>query len=183
MGSVLKVGVGLGSRGRPQAVRGTENRPGHCHSGACCAAFLPGNGLSATMSEMILAACSAAVPSQACAGSLTLAPSTALPIESPPNRWRHAQSPAISENTAPIIPMGDLLLGSTCTTRLRCLSSQSARSRTLLVRSLTWCSWGGDPDGPGRRPRPLPAPRPPWGGSLYLGGGESVEALASSGSR
>lgn len=143
MGSVLKVGVGLGSRGRPQAVRGTENRPGHCHSGACCAAFLPGNGLSATMSEMILAACSAAVPSQACAGSLTLAPSTALPIESPPNRWRHAQSPAISENTAPIIPMGDLLLGSTCTTRLRCLSSQSARSRTLLVRSLTWCSWGG----------------------------------------
>ncbi len=62
-GSVPKVGVGLGSRGRPQAVRGTENRLECRHSSACYAAFPPGIGLSATASAMILAACSAAVPS------------------------------------------------------------------------------------------------------------------------
>ena len=62
-GSVPKVGVGLGSRGLPQAVRGTENRLERRHSSACYAAFLPGIGLSATTSAMVLAACSAAVPS------------------------------------------------------------------------------------------------------------------------
>lgn len=37
---------------------------GECrHSSSCHAAFLPGIGLSATTSAMILAACSAAVPS------------------------------------------------------------------------------------------------------------------------
>lgn len=64
------------------------------------------------------------------------------PIVPPPNRRRSAQSPAISESTAPIILMSDLLPGSTCTTRLRRLSSRLARSCTLLVRNLTWCSWG-----------------------------------------
>ena len=86
--------------------------------------------MSATMGAMILAAYSAAVPS------------TALPIESSPNRRRPAPSPAISENTAPIILMSDFLLGRTCTTRLARLGSRLVRSRTLLVRSLTWCSWG-----------------------------------------
>lgn len=51
-----------------------------------------------------------------------------------------AQSSSISENTAPIILMSDFLLVETCTTRLRRLSSRLARSCTLLVRSLTWCS-------------------------------------------
>lgn len=62
-GSVPKVGAGLGSREWPQAVRGTENRLECRHSSACYAASLPGIGLSATTSAMILAACSAAVPS------------------------------------------------------------------------------------------------------------------------
>lgn len=57
------------------------------------------------------------------------------PIVRPPNRRRSAQSLAISENTAPIIPMTDLLLGSTCTTRLRCLSS---RSDVVLVGKSRW---------------------------------------------
>lgn len=62
-GSAPKVGLGLGSRGWPQAVRVTENRLGRRHSGACCADFPQGIGLSATAGAMILAACSAAVPS------------------------------------------------------------------------------------------------------------------------
>lgn len=61
--SAPKVGLGLGSRGWPQAVRVAENHLGRRHSGACCAAFLPGIGSSATMGAMILAAYSAAAPS------------------------------------------------------------------------------------------------------------------------
>lgn len=73
-------------------------------------------------------------------GLVDLAPSTALSIESSPNQRRPALSPAIFKNTAPIILMSDFLLGKTCTTRLRRLISRLARSYTLLVRSLTWCS-------------------------------------------
>ena len=61
-GSVPKVGVGLGSRGWPQAVRRTENRLERRHSNACHAAFPPGIGSSATASSTIPAACSAAAP-------------------------------------------------------------------------------------------------------------------------
>lgn len=96
------------------------------------------------------------------------------PIVRPPNRRRSVQSPAISENTAPIIPMTDLLLGSTCTTRLRCLSSRSECSCTLLVRSLTWYS-RGNPDGPGCRPRLLRHLGRLGAEALYPGGDESVE--------
>ena len=171
-GSAPKVGLGLGSRGWPQAVRVTENRLGRRHSGACCADFPQGIGLSATAGAMILAACSAAVPQQARAGPLTSVPSTAPPIGPSPNRRRPVQSPAISENTVPVVPMGDLLPGSTCTTRLRCLSSRSARSCTLLVRSLTWCSWG--------KSRWAGAPASAaYGTSAALGRKPSIWAVAS----
>lgn len=170
--SAPKVGLGLGSRGWPQAVRVTENRLGRRHSGACCADFPQGIGLSATAGAMILAACSAAVPQQARAGPLTSVPSTAPPIGPSPNRRRPVQSPAISENTVPVVPMGDLLPGSTCTTRLRCLSSRSARSCTLLVRSLTWCSWG--------KSRWAGAPASAaYGTSAALGRKPSIWAVAS----
>lgn len=54
-GSVANVDIGLGSRGQPQAARGTENHLECRHSSSCHAAFLPGIGLSATTGAMILA--------------------------------------------------------------------------------------------------------------------------------
>ena len=62
-GSVPNVGVGLGSRGQPEAAQETENHLERRHSSSCHVAFLPGTGLSAGTSSIILAACSAAVPS------------------------------------------------------------------------------------------------------------------------
>lgn len=75
--------------------------------------------MSATTSATILAACPAAAPSQVRPGALASAPSTALPMEPSSNRRRPAQSSPISEKAAPIVPIGDSLLGKTRTTRPR----------------------------------------------------------------
>ncbi len=59
--SVANVGVGLGSRGWPQAARGTDNHLECRHSRPCHAAFPPATGLPAATSATIPAARSAAI--------------------------------------------------------------------------------------------------------------------------
>lgn len=140
-GSVPKVVVGPGSRGWPQAVRGTEDPLDCRHSCACYAAFLPGIGLPATTSAMILAA---VLGSGALVGVRGLVDLGAL--DGPTDRVVAEPAAArpvlvhLREHGAhhpdERLPAWEDLHDAA----LRRLGSRLARSCTLLVRSLTWCS-------------------------------------------